>query len=28
VAANTTWFFYMRKSVVTERVPSLAHAGI
>jgi len=28
VFAATTWFFYMRKSVVTERVPSLAHAGI
>ena len=28
VFATTTWFFYMRKSFATERVPSLAHATV
>jgi MFS transporter, NNP family, nitrate/nitrite transporter len=28
VFAGMTWFFYMRKSFATDRVPSLAHASI
>jgi len=28
VFATTTWFFYLRRSVATGRVPSLAHAGV
>ena len=28
VFAFTTWFFYLRKSFATERVPSLAHATV
>ena len=28
VFAGTTWFFYLRKSLATGRVPSLAYAGI
>ena len=23
-----TWFFYLRRSIATERVPSLAHASV
>lgn len=28
VFAGTTWFFYLRKSTATSRIPSLAHAGV
>jgi NNP family nitrate/nitrite transporter-like MFS transporter len=28
VFAGITWFFYLRKSVATGRVPSLAHASV
>ena len=28
VFAGMTWFFYMRKSLATERIPSLAYAGV
>ncbi len=28
VLAGVTWFFYLRKSVAVERVPSLAHAAV
>jgi NNP family nitrate/nitrite transporter-like MFS transporter len=28
VLAGTTWFFYLRRSVATARVPSLAHASV
>jgi NNP family nitrate/nitrite transporter-like MFS transporter len=28
VFAAVTWFFYLRKSMGTERIPSMASAGI
>jgi MFS transporter, NNP family, nitrate/nitrite transporter len=28
VFAGVTWFFYLRRTVATSRVPSLAHAGV
>jgi len=28
VFAGMTWFFYLRKSVATKRVPSLAYASV
>jgi hypothetical protein len=28
VFAGMTWFFYLRRSFATARVPSLAHAAI
>ena len=28
VFAATTWFFYLRRSVATEKIPSLAYAGV
>ena len=28
VFAAMTWFFYLRKSFATDRVPSLAHASV
>ncbi|MGH9263519.1 MAG: MFS transporter [Acidimicrobiales bacterium] len=28
VFAGVTWFFYLRRSVATERIPSLAYAGV
>ena len=28
VFAGVTWFFYLRRNVVTERIPSLAYAGV
>jgi NNP family nitrate/nitrite transporter-like MFS transporter len=28
VFAGMTWFFYLRRSFATDRVPSLAHASV
>ncbi|HEX2119570.1 MAG TPA: hypothetical protein VHF91_10330, partial [Acidimicrobiales bacterium] len=28
VFAGVTWFFYLRRNVATERIPSLAYAGV
>ncbi len=28
VFAGVTWFFYLRRSTATERIPSLAYAGV
>ncbi|MGH9154038.1 MAG: MFS transporter [Acidimicrobiales bacterium] len=28
VFAGVTWFFYLRRTVATSRIPSLAHAGV
>jgi NNP family nitrate/nitrite transporter-like MFS transporter len=28
VFAGVTWFFYMRRSLVTDKIPSLAYAGV